>query len=78
MVSELTPCSECRQCNHVGKPSVMRGSAYCDSNKRHGTKTVERIGLFQRFKDKLFSRNFDEKENQMKPIKGFRNNWIWR
>lgn len=78
MILDLKPCYECKQCNHIGKPSVMRGSAYCDSHKRHGTKAVERISLFQKFKDRLFTKNFDEKENQMKPIKGFRKHWIWR
>lgn len=74
---ELKPCSVCRQCNHIGRPSVMRGSMYCDSHKRQG-RIVARIGLFQKFKDRLFKRYYDENENKMKPGRGFRPSWWLR
>jgi len=77
MIGDLQPCSVCRQCNHIGKPSVMRGSAYCDSHKQQG-RIIARVGLFQRFKDRLFERYYDKKENQMKPSRGFRLSWFWR
>ena len=74
---DLIPCYECRQCNRKGKPSVMRGSAYCDSHvvKRH---KVNRLGLFERFKDFIFQRRYDEKTNQLKTTKGFRESWWYR
>ena len=70
-------CNECRQCNSKGKPSVTRGSAYCDSHIKYGIQ-VNRVGLFQRFKDYLFERRYDEKEKKMRTTKGFRPSWFWR
>lgn len=73
----MIPCYECRQCNSKGKPSVGRGSAYCDSYIKLGIK-VNRVGLFQRFKDFIFNRRYDEKKNEMKNTKGFRPSWFLR
>lgn len=78
-MSDLVSCHVCRQCNHKGKPSVMRGSMYC-YNHRVG-KTMERIGFFTRMKDKFFERFFDKDEDgfpKIKPLKGFRKDWILR
>jgi len=71
-------CYECGQCNRKGKPSVMRGSAYCDSHRKFGVKT-NRIGLFQRFKDFMFEKRYnDQRETEKLKIKGFRPSWFWR
>lgn len=71
------PCHECRQCNQKGKPSVTRNSAYCNSHVRHGV-IVNRSGLFQKFRDFITERRFDDKENKLKTTKGFRPSWFWR
>lgn len=76
-------CYECQQCNHIGKPSVMKGSAYCDSHrvKESQVQVVTRIGLFQRFKDFMFDKRYkdadDEKKRRLES-KGFRPSWFWR
>jgi hypothetical protein len=70
-------CLDCGQCNRKGKPSVMRFSAYCDSHIKQGI-SVNRVGLFERFKDFITQRRYDEKENMMKTTKGFRPSWFWR
>lgn len=73
----MIECKECKKCNRKGKPSVMRGSAYCDSHIIRGIR-VNRVGLFQRFKDLVFERRYDEKENKMRTNRGFRPSWFWR
>jgi hypothetical protein len=74
-------CTECKQCNTRGKPSVMRGSAFCDSHRRFG-EVVNRSGLFSRFKDFLFDRRaeYDDETGKLKDVneKGFRPSWFWR
>jgi len=70
-------CAECRQCNRKGKPSVARYSAYCDSHVKKGMQ-VNRSGIFQRFKDFIYERRYDEKTKQLKTTKGFRPSWFWR
>jgi hypothetical protein len=60
-------CAKCGMCNHKGKPSVSRFSAYCDSHLRNEWK-VDRKGFFDGLKMKyLWGMN-----QLMKPIKGFR------
>jgi hypothetical protein len=77
-VFELQPCSECRQCNHIGKPSVMRGSLYCDTHNKH-EKKPERAGILGRFIDRWISRHEDKKHPEMQPpTKGFRPSFFWR
>ena len=69
-------CLECRQCNGKGKPSVMKGSSYCDSH-RIRNKISKRIGLFATIKERLFGKRYDEKTNTTK-LKGFRESWFLR
>ena len=80
MKMKMITCSQCGQCNRKGKPSVMKGSAFCDSHVR-SVRQVNRTGLFQRFKDFLYERRtrYDEK-GEMKEFKkkGFRESWFWR
>ena len=76
-MNKMMPCRECGQCNQKGKPSAMRGSAYCDSHIRVGIK-VNRVGLFRRVKDFIFERRYDEEKNQLKTHKGFRDSWFWK
>jgi len=70
-------CTECKQCNSRGKPSVMRNSAYCDSHIKVGIR-VNRSGLFRGFMDFLFNRHFDDKEGKLKTTKGFRSDYFLR
>ena len=80
----MIKCYECRSCNIKGKPSVMKGSAYCDSRIKFGvkkTQKTQRIGIFDRFKNFLWDRRtkFDEKGNLKEfKKKGFRESWFWR
>ena len=37
-------CYQCRHCNEKGKPSVMKGSAFCESNR--GIITDERASAW--------------------------------
>lgn len=76
----MTDCRVCRQCNRKGRPSVMKGSAYCDSHINIGKK-VNRVGLFSRFKDFLFDRRTEyDEEGELKEFnkRGFRESWFWR
>ena len=41
-------CYECGHCNRKGKPSVTKGSAYCEKNR--GIMTPERISVWQKIK----------------------------
>lgn len=70
-------CIECRQCNRKGKPSVMKGSAYCDSHILSRPQT-NRVDLFDRFKIFLFEKRYDEKTNDVSKNRGFRPSWFWR
>lgn len=76
----MLSCHHCKQCNRKGKPSVMRGSAYCDTHRKT-IGQVNRSGLFHRFKDFLFDKRakFDDK-GRMKEFKkkGFRKDWFIR
>ena len=80
-------CRECGSCNHKGKPSVMRGSAYCDSHRKYYTH--KRLGLFGWISKKFFSDIKNKfygkrvKYNEDGTIKefnkrGFRENWFFR
>lgn len=79
-------CRECRQCNRKGKPSVMRGSAYCDSHRKYYTH--KRKGLFGWISKKFFSKVKDRTYNKrieynddgsVKEFnkKGFRESWFF-
>lgn len=68
----MIQCNECRQCNHRGKPSVMRESAYCDSHRINNK--IIRTGFFKSMKDKIFSLLYDEETNEFKNKGGFRPN----
>ena len=75
-------CTECKSCNRKGKPSVMRGSAYCDSHRKKYT--YQRKGIFgwiskkffSRLNDKMFDRRYDKKKGMN--TKGFRQEWFAR
>ena len=75
---DMIPCSECKQCNRKGKPSISRGSKYCNehiiSNKNTG-------GLFKwvvSIKDRLLEKRWDDKKQEIKTTKGFRKDWWYR
>lgn len=80
----MIKCYECRACNIKGKPSVMKGSAYCDDHIRGGVKHTQkeqRTGLFARFKGFLFDRRTRlDAEGNVREFKkkGFRESWFWR
>ena len=75
-------CVECRQCNRKGKPSVSRGSQYCDNNYIRRVKTKRKLfGWFTDIKNKMMDRRveYDEDGNVKKfNKKGFRESWFWR
>ena len=77
-------CIDCGQCNHKGKPSVMRGSMYCDTHYHQLGKIgwLDRIkrffGFKEQFKDKLVDKFYDKKKGEMNKIKGFRDDYIYR
>ena len=73
----MEPCYKCKRCNVIGKPTAMRGSAYCDSHKKFGVKT-KRVGIFQKAKDYIFQKRWDEEKQTMKTTRGFRKSWFWR
>ena len=76
----IIKCCVCRQCNRKGKPSVSRGSAYCDSHIKTISQ-VNRSGLFSRFKDFLNERRSKyDKEGNLKEFKqkGFRMSYFLR
>lgn len=73
----MIECHDCRQCNRKGRPSVMRNSGYCTSHVREGIRS-ERSGLFQKLRDFITDRRFDEKTAKLKTNKGFRPSWFWR
>ena len=68
-------CSECRQCNRKGKPSVMRLSMYCDKHFIGQVKTKSLFSKIMSIKDRLFNKRYDEKANRLEK-KGFRDNWF--
>lgn len=76
-------CSDCRQCNRKGKPSISRYSKYCKTHYKTNNKTDKKqnIGVFTNIKNKLFDKRtkYDE-EGNMKDLnqKGFRKIWFWR
>jgi len=41
-------CYQCGHCNRKGKPSVTKGSAYCEANS--GIMSEERKSIWQRIK----------------------------
>ena len=69
-------CLTCCQCNRKGKPSVMKGSSYCDAHNINN-KIIKRIGIFQAIKNRLFEKRFNERTGDMKQ-KGFRKSWFMR
>ena len=71
-------CKKCegRPCNIKGKPSVSQGSAYCDSNRKE--QPVIRTGWLKGVKDFLWHKSYDVADGGMKPVRGFRVNWLWR
>jgi len=80
-------CYECGQCNSKGKPSVMQGSAYCDSHRIKYTHRREGIfgwiskKFFSKIKDKFLDRRMKLNEDgSIKEFnkKGFRENWFYR
>lgn len=83
----LIACNDCRQCNRKGRPSVMRGSAYCDS---HVIKRIHRrkgiFGFISKifFKEHVKNKYTEErtKYNEDGTIKsfnkkGFRESWFY-
>jgi hypothetical protein len=75
----ILSCRECRKCNRKGKPSVMRGSKYCDDHRI--AKANKKIGFFTDFKNRLYDkRSRYDKEGKLKEVKykGFRESWFWR
>jgi hypothetical protein len=44
-------CTECKKCNSVVKPSVLKGSAYCDLQL--GILNYERYNVFISIKNKI-------------------------
>lgn len=81
-MKELIACSDCRQCNHKGKPSVMRGSMYCDTHRVGKPVTKEQKGFFSRIKDRFFEKRTvkDKETDEIKEVltKGFRESWFYR
>lgn len=64
-------CSECGKCNKKGKPSVTRGSSYCEKNQTNN----EATGFFHTVKENLLKRfqiKNDKNETIQKDVKGFR------
>jgi len=74
----LISCSNCKQCNIKGKPSVMRGSKYCDEHNVKKIFVKSKFNIFTSIKDKLFDRRYDREQNKMKNTKGFRSSWFER
>lgn len=67
----MVSCAECRQCNHKGKPSVMRGSAYC-SSKRIDNR-IFRLSFFERIKNRIRDMFIiDDPSHPKKKFGGFR------
>lgn len=73
MVSDKK-CSDCRQCNRKGKPSVTRDSEYC---RTHVVGNKPSVGFFASIKKNILNRFKDKEGNQM-PVKGFRTNLLKR
>jgi hypothetical protein len=72
---ELISCSNCNQCNHKGKPSVTRLSAYCD-NHRIDNKII-RTGFFKSFTERIFTILHPDNKSEIKKG-GFRISWYDR
>ena len=84
---DLVACNVCRSCNRKDRPSVLRGSAYCDSHRVkhvHGRKGL--FGwiskkFFSNLKDKMYDRRIKYNEDgSIRDFKhrGFREDWFWR
>ena len=82
-------CRECGSCNRKGRPSVMRGSMYCDKHiVRHTyAKTgilkwiSERFNFITRVRDKMYDKRIKYNEDgTVKSFnqKGFRQDWFFR
>ena len=73
----MISCSECRQCNRKGKPSVLRGSKYCNEH----IITVKRKSVLFKWvdniKDKIMDKRLD-KDGKLTTSKGFRQSWWYR
>lgn len=52
-------CSDCRKCNRKGKPSVTKGSLYCEKNR--GIATPERLDVAEKIWDLLPFKHMDLK-----------------
>jgi len=77
----MITCQECRQCNRKGKPSVSRGSKYCDMHIISRRKAEKKFGFFTDIKNKLWDKRSEyNKEGELKKVekKGFRPSWFWR
>ena len=74
----MIPCNQCHQCNTKGKPSVSRGSKYCDEHIISIKRNNSFLNIILNFKDKLFNKRFDEKTKSLKTTKGFRESWFYR
>ena len=68
-------CMDCRQCNRKGKPSVMRGSIYCDKHFVHRVQTKKKTGLFAGIRDRFMEKRYDPERGIKK--KGFRESWFY-
>lgn len=53
-------CNVCRKCNRKGKPSVMKGSLYCEKNR--GIVAPERLDIMERIRDLLPFKHINIKE----------------
>ena len=81
-MDERIKCSTCEQCNRKGKPSVMRGSIYCDVHQKKTHKKSDRKGFFSSIKDRLFKARTEKdiETGEIKNIRtrGFRDDYFYR
>jgi hypothetical protein len=69
-------CSNCKNCNRKGKPSVTRYSKYCNENFKRRIKTKKGfINSLLNIKDKLFEKRFNSETKDLE-LKGFRKSWF--
>jgi len=76
-------CSQCKQCNRKGKPSVSRYSKYCNTN--HINKKIIKQGILTSIFTKIKNKYYDARvkyneQGQIKKMntKGFRTDWFYR
>ena len=70
-------CSECRQCNHKGKPSVLRMSKYCNDHYIGTPVTKDALSFLTSLKDRFFNKRYSEETKDVNK-KGFRKIWFLR